>query len=168
MTASEGFPPVAGPGARVLVLGSLPGRRSLRDGEYYAHPRNAFWRLVDDLLRIPRTLPYVERTAKLAGSGVALWDVLHSSVRPGSLDARIDMATARANDFATFLQAHPGVELIAFNGRKAADLFARLVQPDLAAAPREVTLPSTSPAHAAMPYEEKRRHWSQLLRILER
>lgn len=161
MTRSAGFAPVSGPGARVLVLGSLPGVRSLRDGEYFAHPRNAFWDIVEELLGIPRALPYAERTARLVEARVALWDVLHSSIRPGSLDTSIDLQSAEPNDFAAFFASQPGLRLVAFNGRKAAELFERLVRPGLAPVPPPCeTLPSTSPAHAAMPYREKLRRWS--------
>lgn len=103
---------------------------------------------------------YNDRLVQLCGRRIALWDVLGSSMRPGSLDARIDLGSAVANDFVSFLRSHPDVRLIAFNGRKAEQLFKRLV--DLAALGRDVEqagLPSTSPAYAAMPYSGKVERW---------
>ncbi|MGI9272695.1 MAG: DNA-deoxyinosine glycosylase [Woeseiaceae bacterium] len=155
---STGFPPVARADARVLVLGSLPGRRSIAADQYYAHPQNAFWRIMADL--VAATGDYVDRCETLMGSRIALWDVLATSVRPGSMDADIEMATAKANDFDDFLTQHSDIGLICFNGQKAAQLFSRFVEPDLNhAKPTTLTLPSTSPAYAAMSYAEKRENW---------
>lgn len=165
---STGFAPIAQRDARLLILGSLPGQRSLDAGQYYAHPRNAFWQLAADLFGVPRGADYASRTAALAARGVALWDVLHSSRRPGSLDASIDLATAIANDFKAFFAAHKSIELVAFNGRKAADLYQRRVIPSLSGlSPATLLLPSTSPAHAAMSYSQKLVHWQALTRITD-
>jgi hypoxanthine-DNA glycosylase len=162
LSPSAGFPPVAGPGARLLILGSLPGRRSLAASEYYAHERNAFWRIMEEVVGASGT--YHERCRTLLANGIALWDVLASSVRPGSLDADIRLQTAQPNEFRRFFREQPGLERIGFNGRKAADLYARLVRPQLAGGgPDTVTLPSTSPAHAAMPYTEKLARWRAFL-----
>jgi len=160
---ASGFPPVAGRGARVLVLGSLPSRQSLALRQYYGNPQNAFWRIMGDLFGAGPDLPYAERSARLVHSGVALWDVLQSSIRPGSLDAAIQLESARANDFAAFFADNPEIATVFFNGRKAAELYARLVAAEGSGnieALRCMTLPSTSPAHAALPYEEKLRRWS--------
>lgn len=158
---STGFAPVARADARVLILGSLPGVPSLGAQQYYANPRNAFWRIMQDLLQVPLDLPYAMRAAALIERRVALWDVLQSSRRAGSLDAAIRRADANANDLVPFLRAHPQLQLIAFNGKTAAQLFARLVFPGAHAdLPMQASLPSTSPAHAAMSYAEKLRHWS--------
>lgn len=160
--ASEGFPPVVDGRASVLILGSLPGRRSIAEQQYYAHPRNAFWRILGQLLGFEADNGYPQRCRELRDRGVALWDVLASSVRPGSLDSAIDIASAKPNDFAALLARHGGIRTICFNGAKAGSLFRRLVLPELAAATdlRLLDLPSTSPAHAAMPYAEKFRRWS--------
>ena len=159
--AARGFAAVAGNDARVLVLGSLPGQRSIDAAEYYAHPRNVFWDLVEDFFGIPRILPYAQRTAALVACRVALWDVLAWSHRRGSLDTSISVATSEVNDFAAFYRHHPGIRLVCCNGGKASALYRRLALPQLAGAPVPfTTLPSTSPAHAAMTYAGKRARWT--------
>ncbi len=161
---AEGFAAATQPAARVLVLGSLPGVKSIRAGEYYAHPRNAFWSIIEALLGIPRALPYATRIRKLNAAGIALWDVLQASRRAGSLDSAIDRASAKPNDIAGFLAGHPRIELIAFNGKTAASLFARHIAPhcDLATL-RTLALPSTSPAHAALSFAGKLSAWQEIL-----
>ena len=163
---SRGFPPVAGPDARVLVLGSLPGRRSLQQQQYYAHPQNAFWKIMAALYSLRGS--YDARCAQLIQNRIALWDVLASSVRPGSMDADIDIGSARANDFGSFLASHEDIELIVFNGRKAENLFHRFVDTDaLQSRVRLAGLPSTSPAYAAMPFSVKLSVWRETLRLDE-
>jgi hypoxanthine-DNA glycosylase len=158
---SRSFPPVARADARVLILGSLPGQRSLREQQYYAHPQNAFWRIMRDLIGAEGN--YEQRCRTLQESGIALWDVLAESVRRGSLDSDIRMDTARANDFATLFRDCPDIDFVCFNGRKAAAMFQRFAGPD-SYATRFETLPSTSPAYAAMPYEEKLARWRAALK----
>ena len=155
---ATGFEPVAAPSAKVLVLGTLPGQESLRRGEYYANPRNAFWRIVESLFGIPSEIAYAERTRRLSESGVALWDVCAAASRPGSLDLSIRHDSVIPNDFATFLKRHRQIELICFNGAKASALFRKHVK--LTDEVPCVDLPSTSPAHAAMSFPEKLKRWS--------
>lgn len=161
---SSGFPPVIGDGARVLILGSLPGVASIRLGEYYGHPRNVLWRILGDVFDFDPECLYSERCAAILNRNIALWDVLASSVRPGSLDSSIDEATAKHNDFNGLLQNHSTIRAIGFNGRKARALFDKRVLNSLKASriPELITLPSTSPAHAAMPYDEKLTRWRAL------
>lgn len=150
----------------MLVLGSLPGAASLAAGQYYAHPRNAFWNIMGELVGAAPSLPYQARCARLVAAGIALWDVCAAARRPGSLDAAIDLASVRPNDFAGLLARHPGIGLIAFNGATAARLWRRLVQPALpgaAARLPQVVLPSTSPAHAGRSFESKREAWRAAL-----
>jgi hypoxanthine-DNA glycosylase len=162
MERSEGFPPVAQPDARILILGSLPGDRSIAEQQYYAHPQNAFWRIMRELFGIDGD--YEERCARLSANGIALWDVLHSSVRPGSMDADIQLSSAAANDFAGFFLAHPHVNKVAFNGKKAEQLFVRLVESDgVATSLRRIALPSTSPAYASMSFSGKVVAWRNAL-----
>ncbi len=155
---SRGFPPVARQDARVLILGSLPSEASLRAREYYAHPRNAFWKIMRVIAGAGGD--YAARCRSLQACGIALWDVLSSSVRPGSLDADIDMASAVPNDFRHFLAGHRHIRLVCFNGRKAQQLFQRRVQSCLPERDLEFALlPSTSPAHASLTFTEKLTIW---------
>jgi hypoxanthine-DNA glycosylase len=161
---SFGFPPVSSPTARVLVLGSLPGRLSLEHGEYYANPKNAFWKIVAArIMDLPSDYP--GRVAALIKRRVALWDVLAAATRSGSLDADI-AADAIPNNFRAFFHIHPHIRLLAFNGATAAKLYERHVIPTLRDAQRAipcVTLPSTSAAHASLPFATKVARWSVLL-----
>lgn len=156
---SRGFPPIAGNDARILILGSLPSERSIRDGEYYAHPQNAFWRIMRELVGAEGT--YEDRCATLIEARIAVWDVLHQSVRPGSMDADIQMETSEVNDFSGFFDSHKHVGTICFNGRKAEQMFMKFVK--LEVSPRLVSLPSTSPAYASMPFTEKLAAWRKAI-----
>jgi TDG/mug DNA glycosylase family protein len=160
---SSGFAPLARADARILILGSLPSQRSIAANEYYAHPQNAFWRIMAALVGADGN--YSERCAALTSHSVALWDVLASSVRPGSLDADIQMSTAEVNDFKQFLAVHTALERICFNGQKAARIFSKRVPEDVVDNRIElITLPSTSPAHAAMHFDEKLELWRTALK----
>ena len=165
---SVGFPPIVGAGARVLVLGSLPGRKSLEMREYYAQPQNAFWRIMGALLGAGPELAYALRLERLCAHGIAVWDVLAAGEREGSsLDAAIVPSTMVVNDFAGFFARHGAIELVCFNGNTAATLFRRRVLPKLpapAAALEMRVLPSTSPAYASLRFEQKLESWSEALR----
>ena len=162
MSISTGFEPIARSDARILILGSLPGKKSLDASQYYAHERNVFWRIMADLYAAQGD--YQQRCLALLDARVAVWDVLRQSVRPGSLDANIRIDSAVANDFDGFLAAHPQLQRIGFNGRKAEALFRRLVLPSLKRdVCKLVLLPSTSPAHAALPFDKKLAIWRSML-----
>jgi len=118
---SHGFGPVALPNARVLILGSLPGQVSLARGEYYAHSRNAFWTIMGNLVGASRDMPYAARLQRMQERGIALWDVCASAYRPGSLDS--SLSADIPNDFTPLLARCGELNLIAFNGAKAAKLF---------------------------------------------
>jgi double-stranded uracil-DNA glycosylase len=158
----ECFAPVGNPDARVLILGSLPGRKSLQAQQYYAHPQNAFWKLIAQIFGTEVSLPYTRRLKILTANRIALWDVLAAAERPGSLDSSIVHASVRANDFAAFYRAHPRIRRVIFNGRKAEELYRRFVLPGLPAefdALIYESLPSTSPAHAGMTFAKKLEKW---------
>ena len=155
-----GFPPIIDERARVLVLGSMPSEASLRKGQYYAHPRNLFWRIMGELVGFEADVAYDLRTAGLRDAGVGVWDVLHSCERIGSLDASIAVArdSMAANDFPALLASCHGIRRVFFNGAKAELLFHRLVRPSADGIVFR-RLPSTSPANASMCYEDKLRAW---------
>lgn len=148
----------------MLVLGSAPSVLSLQKGEYYGNPQNAFWPVLAELLRRPAGEDYAARTRMLVEARIALWDVLASAERPGSLDASIVAATAVVNDFETFFAGHPLVRAVFFNGRTARTFWDRRVEgcQALPAGLALTTLPSTSPAHAALSRAKKLAAWRQI------
>ena len=144
--------------AQCLILGSFPGEASLAAGQYYAHPRNQFWRLLsavldDDLV----TLPYEARLQRLAHHRIGLWDVIDACRREGSLDAAI--RDARAADFSVLHRGFPSLRTIAFNGKTSG----RFVPQFDAAGFRTLVLPSSSPANAQLTFEQKLVKWRALL-----
>lgn len=151
------FPPVLGTDARILILGSMPGQASLQAGEYYAHPRNQFWPIMGALFGAGSDRSYRQRLNLLQENGIALWDVLHSCERTGSLDS--DIRDERPNDITAILAAYPAITRIYFNGAKAQDAFRRHIGGNRLAY-AYVRLPSTSPAHAGMSFSEKLNFWS--------
>jgi TDG/mug DNA glycosylase family protein len=157
----QSFDPVLNAQSRVLILGSMPGKVSLLAGEYYAHPRNLFWRLMEELLGVDRSAPYRERTAQLLARRVGLWDVLKACTRGTSLDSDIVPSSEDANDFAGLFEKCPEIRVVCFNGAKAAASFRRRVMPCLGAREDIVfhALPSTSPANASIPWTKKREAW---------
>ncbi len=163
------FPPVSAPDARVLILGSMPGKASLAAGQYYAHPHNLFWPIMSELFGAGRELPYETRLEKLQVHGIALWDVLKECFRESALDSDIVEASIIPNDFAGFFLRHPQVEHVFFNGNKAAEAFRKYVLPalDLPRLPALHRLPSTSPANASIPRAERVARWQEVKRRLE-
>lgn len=162
MTTIHSFAPVSRPDAKILLLGSMPGVRSLQQAQYYAHARNAFWPIMAALFGVALELPYAERLRLLQSHGIALWDVLQCCERVGSLDADIAEASIVANDFAEFFAQHVHIRQVFFNGAKAETAFKKYVLPTLGSAGeslRYVRLPSTSPAHAGLSYSQKLAQW---------
>ncbi|MFZ3017788.1 MAG: DNA-deoxyinosine glycosylase [Gallionella sp.] len=158
------FPPIEDERARILILGSMPGRESLRANQYYAHPRNAFWPIMGEIAGAMPALPYEQRTLKLRAAGIALWDVLASCTRPGSLDSDIDPDSIHPNDFSAFFRKYPHIERVYFNGTMAEQSFRKHVLPQLAHLPLQLQrLPSTSPANASLRFEQKLEAWKIIL-----
>lgn len=155
-----GLAPVLAPDTRVLVLGSFPGAASLAAGRYYAHPRNQFWPLISAVVKEDlASLPYEERLPRLLAHRFGLWDVLAGCEREGSLDSAI--RNPAANDFERLRALCPELETVGFNGQ-ASGKFA----PQFAAAGyRTVVLPSSSPAHMAMTFEQKLEVWRRLAEL---
>ena len=159
-SAVRSFPAIEISAARVLVLGSMPGTKSLDAGQYYAHQQNTFWKIMGELFGADPTMAYDKRVLILKRAGLALWDVMASCVREGSLDADIDEASIVPNDFRAFFDAHPRVKHVFFNGAKAEDCFHRFVRPPVSERGLRFTrLPSTSPAHASLSLQQKIKAW---------
>jgi hypoxanthine-DNA glycosylase len=154
------FPPVVDATTHVLILGSLPGEASLAATQYYAHPRNAFWRLLETVLSETLVaLPYEDRLATVKRRGVGLWDVVAEAERRGSLDAAI--LNPSANDLLALVETLPALRAVAFNGGTSARLGSRLLAP-VADRIALIALPSSSPAHAARSFAQKAEAWAVL------
>jgi hypoxanthine-DNA glycosylase len=161
------FSPIARSDARILILGSMPGRASLDAQRYYAHPQNSFWRIMAELLHFEAG-SYEERIELLKSRRIAVWDVLHSCIREGSLDSNIQSDMQVANDFAGFFRKHRQITHVFFNGAMANACFKRHVLPELATLPLNyLQLPSTSPANASSSYLEKVGKWAVILQPLK-
>ena len=164
MTKVRSFSPIENPAATILILGSMPGKESLRAGQYYAHLRNAFWPIMGELVGATPELPYAARIQKLKSASIALWDVLASCTRHSSMDADIETDSICANDFATFFAKHSHITHVFFNGSMAEQSFHKHVLPVLEnMALHYQRLPSTSPANASMRYEQKLKAWKVIL-----
>ena len=165
MSWSESFDAVVDKGTRLVILGSMPGVRSLDEAQYYAHPRNAFWPIMQQLFGVDAKLPYDKRLVALNRAGVGLWDVYQQCFRPGSLDAAIDKTTAQVNDFAQLTAQCPELQCIGFNGKAAEQAFRKEALPVLDR-PEQVHLVgllSTSPANASWTLDQKAEQWRQVL-----
>jgi double-stranded uracil-DNA glycosylase len=153
------FAPIWNTSARVLILGSMPGEASLLVGQYYAHPRNAFWAIMGKLCGAFQNLPYQERLECLQQAGIALWDVLEFCERPGSLDSAIVPKSAVVNPINGLLELMPEVRLVATNGGTATRLYKRHVK----ASVPHIALPSSSPAYASLNLEQKMGLWCEAI-----
>lgn len=164
MTSVYCFAPIENPDARMLILGSMPGKESLRLGQYYAHQRNAFWSIIGEITGSIPSLSYQRRTELLKSAGIALWDVLASCKRQSSMDADIDENSIHPNDFESFFLTHRHITRVFFNGAMAEKCYRKHVLPRLESLPLNYQrLPSTSPANASMPYEQKLNVWRTAL-----
>ncbi len=162
----KGFPPIAGQQVKVLILGSMPSVASLHKQQYYGHPRNAFWSIMGALFDFDPDLDYYSRQQILIAQGLAVWDVLKTCHRSGSLDSAIERDSMICNDFAALFDAHPELEQIFFNGGTAEKLFSReilSVNPEWSLFKYQ-RLPSTSPAYAAMSLADKTAAWRAIKR----
>ena len=167
LDADRGFAPILGANPRVLILGSMPGQVSLDTGQYYAHPRNAFWPIMAELFGFDPGLSYAERERRLTDKGVAVWDVLASCVRPGSLDSAIDRQTIEVNEFSALFRHQTEFTHLFFNGATAETLYERHVyKKGTGLHLTRSRLPSTSPAHASLSFESKLTQWRAILDAL--
>ena len=148
--------------AKVLILGTMPGSQSLMLNQYYGHNRNAFWKLIFTIFDEPFSLVYETRKNLLLKNKVAVWDVLSTCIRIGSLDSAIEQEVP--NDFNTFFATHPNIEYVFFNGQKAAQYFKKHVT--VSEKYKLYNLPSTSPANAGMSFEQKLAAWQMIRQFM--
>lgn len=157
---AESFPPIVGNSPRVLILGTMPGKESLRKQEYYGHRSNAFWKIMLKLFSEHNLEIYAEKATLLKSVDIAVWDICHSAIRKGSLDSNIK--AEQPNKLDLFLANFPSIEKIGFNGQKAEKLYCKYFNR------REYiyyqTLLSTSPANATYSFEQKYLNWSNFLK----
>ena len=170
MNAVTSFPPIVGNDPQILILGSMPGIRSLELNQYYGHPRNLFWIFMGEICGASPDIDYQHRVEILQKSGIALWDVLQHCERPGSLDADIVTSSEVPNNIPDLLNQQPGIRAVAFNGRKAEQAFRKYIRPKLEAPQLAVLtflpMPSTSPANASIPKVEKLNRWLAIQKYL--
>ena len=155
------FPPIANSQSRVLILGTMPGKESLKKHAYYAHPQNGFWKIMFALFELPYSTDYKLRKELLLRNRIALWDVLELCTRHTSLDS--DIKKEQPNDLHEFFSSHPYITKIYFNGKGAAGYF-RKYFPEIGLP--NFVLPSTSPAHA-IKWESKLDSWKSLINIAD-
>jgi len=155
------FAPIENEKIIILILGTMPGEKSLALQQYYAHPQNRFWRIIAKIADRPLPDKYEERTALLPTIGVGLWDVISSAEREGSLDNNIK--NEQPNDLDRFIEEHPSLEVIAFNGKAAEKLYSKYFIRKSTI--HYISLPSTSPANAVFTLDTLYDKWIRELGI---
>ncbi len=162
MSTITSFMPLVGKNAKVLILGSMPGERSLAENQYYAHPRNCFWFILSQLFGFDVDADYQTRANLVTKRGISIWDVLKTCRRDGSLDSAIKPASVIVNNIDLFLCENFNIKTIFFNGAKAEELYKKHILPSISGEFKKlnlIRLPSTSPAFAAMRPQEKLVEW---------
>ena len=158
MNRSKSFLPIINEETKILILGSLPGKKSQELREYYGHPRNRLWEILAHINNNQIPQSYERKKEFLFKYNIGLWDVAHSAYREGSLDSNIKKE--RPNDIESLLESHESIRVIGFNGKKAEKMFYKFFKKKKHR--RYVPLPSTSPANMAINFEEMCRRWSEL------
>lgn len=156
------FPPIASAEIEILILGSIPGDRSIAENEYYGHPRNRFWRMLAGITDSPMPVSYADKKELLLRNRIGLWDVAHQAIRRGSLDSAIQQP--EPNDIASFIERHPKLKVIAFNGRKAEALYKQFFSQSNKI--QYFSMPSTSPANAGITFDQLRERWGEIISLL--
>lgn len=171
MSQISGFSPIANENAKLLILGSMPSEASLKQQQYYGHQRNAFWTVLTVILTGNSELniaDYAQRQQLLLTHNIAVWDVLQSCFRAGSLDSAIKMDSLKTNDFVEFFKAHPKINKVCFNGTKAETIYLKYVLPSVKHQFNYLAysrLPSTSPANAAVSLQQKIKTWGDEINV---
>jgi len=159
MEEIQSFEPIIGNSPHLLILGTIPGKDSLRKNEYYGHARNNFWKIIYQLHGQRFETDYKLKTNFLKENGIALWDVCRSANRKSSLD--VDIKNEQPNAIAALIEANPTIKTIAFNGQKAEKLYFNY-NPKIDHL-TYLTLLSTSPANAAFSFEQKLVDWGRVI-----
>ena len=153
------FDPISDAASSILILGSLPGDKSIELGEYYGHPRNRFWIIIATITNNAIPLSYPDKTALLLKTKIGVWDVAHSANRVGSLDSAIK--DVEPNDLDGFIASHKNLKVIGFNGTKSQALHDKYFERKTGI--KYISLPSTSPANSRIGFDSICAHWRQLL-----
>ncbi len=155
---------IANKQTKAIIIGSMPGIASLEANEYYAHPRNLFWKYVFEAFNTEYHKPsYDEKISLLTAHHIGLWDVVKNCSRNGSLDTNIKKVVP--NNFYFLTNNYPNILKFLFNGKKAFELFKKFY-PDLLLKKEFIVLPSTSPANASIPFETKKNIWINQLKSI--
>jgi len=160
-----GFEPIIAINAKLLILGTMPSTTSINLQQYYGHPRNAFWPIMSALLNANLDTSYLSRKNWLINNNIAVWDVLQHCQRSGSLDANINLTTAKTNDFSYLYNKYPTIKQVFFNGKLAEKYYKQHVLPAVINQFSYLEyqyLPSTSPAYAALKLEQKIEAWKAI------
>jgi double-stranded uracil-DNA glycosylase len=168
MSNLAGFAPIVSKNAKMLILGTMPGSASLLKQQYYGHPRNAFWPIMNTLFAMPPELCYRERKETLIDNGIALWDVLQACKRRGSLDSNIEMTSIKINNFEEFFAEYYKIKRVFFNGAMAEKLYRKYNLPLLLnrfPCIEYHRLPSTSPAYASLSVIQKAEAWKIITQV---
>jgi len=163
LTLLTSFLPVIDERSRILILGSMPGVESLRLQQYYAHPRNQFWKMLYELFDTQTSQVYEERVSFIKSKEIAVWDVIGNCYREGSLDSNI--REEKINDFSALFKAYPDIKTVMFNGGKAYETYKKWIGFGVIPNLKFHKLTSSSPANTKK-YEEKLREWSVIVDIL--
>lgn len=159
LNSKSSFEPISNVETTILILGTLPGDKSLELGEYYGHPRNRFWKVISTITNNEIPLTYSDKKRLLLKSKIGIWDVAHKADRKGSLDSAIEYE--EPNDLENFIAQHKSLKIIVFNGKKSEVLFNKYFNRKNNL--EYISLPSTSPANTGIDFDEICKLWRQLV-----
>ena len=162
MDSINSFEPVIDEQSKIIILGTMPGVQSLEKQQYYANPRNQFWKIIFSLLEESISISYADKKLFLLQNGIALWDVIDNCHRVGSLDS--DIKNEMANDFKNLFKNYSNIKTVFFNGQKAFKIFKKEIGLDFVDK-KFITLPSTSPAYT-IAFDKKIESWKEILNEL--
>lgn len=152
---SQSFNPIIGSSPNFLILGTMPGKESLKQQQYYAHPRNVFWKIIFTIFNGNFTTDYSNRLNFVKENKIALWDVCSTCFRAGSLDSNIKEEIP--NKIHELLENNPSISSIIFNGKTAEKLYKKHFEH--LENKKYFTALSTSPANASYTFEQKLENW---------